>query len=258
MTILSLYPERIFQKEELELPLGIRLSRSIEKTMVAKLDEGYIFWTKFGVITFVGFTRDQIIQQLRRLQLAHPDDFEQKVPYQDYALRIDPQLEKAFKINNDEIILKELSVSLLSIVALVLAQSVGLEKYERLLDRQLAKSKHLLEGFKTFSIAYRKKLVAFSTSLVSLRQELVIDLLLMDKPNIVWDDETAENAYNKLSTMLELKDRLSVVEYKLGLLKDDIGFMMDVINHKRSEFLEWIIIILIAFEIVMGLAKMIG
>jgi len=30
---------------------------------------------------------------------------------------------------------------------------------------------------------------------------------------------------------------------------------MDIINHKRSEFLEWIIIILIAIEIIMGLIE---
>jgi uncharacterized Rmd1/YagE family protein len=33
--------------------------------------------------------------------------------------------------------------------------------------------------------------------------------------------------------------------------------VMDLINHKKSEFLEWIIIILILVEIVMGIMQMV-
>ncbi len=89
-----------------------------------------------------------------------------------------------------------------------------------------------------------------------LRHEIIVDMHLLDKPNILWDDETAERLYNDLSVFFELKERFEIVEFKLGLLKDDIMFLTDILNHKKSEFLEWIIIWLIAFEIIMGLYKM--
>ena len=59
---------------------------------------------------------------------------------------------------------------------------------------------------------------------------------LLDKPNILWDDETAERLYNDLSVFFELKERFEIVEFKLGLLKDDIMFLTDILNHKKSEF----------------------
>ena len=64
--------------------------------------------------------------------------------------------------------------------------------------------------------------------------------------------------YNELSLFFELKERFAVVEYKLNLLKEDIAFLTDILNHKKSEFLEWIIIALIAFEIIMSFFKMAG
>ena len=54
---------------------------------------------------------------------------------------------------------------------------------------------------------------------------------------------------------LELKDRFDIIERKLTHLKEDIGMALDLFNQKHSEFLEWIIIGLIGFEIMMGLME---
>jgi len=87
---------------------------------------------------------------------------------------------------------------------------------------------------------------------------MVSVLLLLDKPNIVWDNEDAENIYNKLAVNLEIKERFEVLEFKLSQLKDEVTMVMDLITHKQNEFLEWVIIILIAVEIVMGLIEWYG
>lgn len=87
---------------------------------------------------------------------------------------------------------------------------------------------------------------------------MVNDLFLLDKPNILWDNEEAEKLYNMLSSTLELKDRFEIVEHKLTHLKENITLALDLFNHKHSEVLEWIIILLIAFEIVMGLIEFFG
>jgi uncharacterized Rmd1/YagE family protein len=87
---------------------------------------------------------------------------------------------------------------------------------------------------------------------------MLIDLFLLDKPNILWDNENAELLYNKLASSLELKDRFDVIEYKLDSIKDDIAMIMDLTNHNHSSFLEWIIIILIMIEIVMSLMEWFG
>ena len=103
------------------------------------------------------------------------------------------------------------------------------------------------------TIFNRKALLALSREISLFRHDIVADLHLLDKPNILWDNENAETIYNALAEKLELKERFEIVEYKVGNLKEDIGSVTDLINLRHSEFLEWIIIGLIAFEILMGL-----
>ena len=78
---------------------------------------------------------------------------------------------------------------------------------------------------------------------------MVSNLLLLDKPNILWDNAEAEELYNRLAFILELYDRHEIALSKLSQIKEDVMLVMDLINHKKSEFLEWIIIWLIAIEI---------
>lgn len=82
-----------------------------------------------------------------------------------------------------------------------------------------------------------------------------VDLHLLDKPNILWDNKDAEALYNTLAAALELRERFEIVSYKLESIKDDIVMVTDLTNHQHSAFLEWIIIALIGVEIGMGLIE---
>jgi uncharacterized Rmd1/YagE family protein len=188
--------------------------------------------------------------------VENAQNYESNYLHQDYHIEIEPTMEKEFKAMNDKVLIKSKNESLLLIIAIIVSQSVGMERFEQLLDKNMPKSKMLLDDEKNFSIFKRKKLLKFASFLASIRQEMIVDLLLLDKPNTTWDDEVAESLYNKLSDIFELRDRFTLVEYKLSLIRDNVSFMMDAINHQNSEFLEWIIIVLITFEIAMSLYKL--
>ena len=177
---------------------------------------------------------------------------------QDYTIRIDAKLPTSFLITNEEIVLKERSELNFDIIALSVAQSVGLEKYEKKLDTIFTKSRNIIESTYISKAISRAHLMEFAKQLVLTRHDMIGKLLLLDKPNILWDNEEAEHLYNSLAKILELHDRHEIALSKLSQIKEDIMLVMDLINHKRSEFLEWIIIILIAVEIIMGLIEMLG
>lgn len=143
----------------------------------------------------------------------------------------------------------------LIIIALVISQSMGVREVRTRLDVHFEKSQQLLDLTQSYALLKRSKLIEFARNLTAIQHGMVSDLFLLDKPNILWDNEEAEKLYNHLSSILELKDRFEIVEHKLTNLKDDISMALDMFNHKHSEFLEWIIIGLIGFEIVMGLMK---
>jgi len=253
MELYSYHLEKSPQKEEIELRLGLRFERVLEKAFYAKLGDKYIFLTSFGCLAFLGFGKTEIDEFLRpiaeQVKLGHIN--------QDYKIEEDHELPVSFRVTNEKLFLKSKTDSQLFVAALIVSQSVGLEKYEAVLDSKLATSKSLLSQKQKGYFGKRKALIALANSLALLRHEIIVDMHLLDKPNILWDDETAERLYNELSIFFELKERFEIVEFKLSLLKDDIMFLTDILNHKKSEFLEWIIIWLIAFEIFMGLYKMV-
>ncbi len=252
MELYSYHLEKMPPKEEIELRLGVRFERVLEKAFYARIDDKYLFLTSFGCISFLGFSKHELEQ------LIKPLSHHVKLGYinQDYKIEEDPSLASSFKITNDKLFLKSKNDSFVFVAALIVSQSVGLEKYETILDSKLATSKNLLSQTEQGYFGKRKSLIKLANSLALLRHEIIVDMHLLDKPNILWDDEAAERLYNELSVFFELKERFEIVEFKLGLLKDDIMFLTDILNHKKSEFLEWIIIWLIAFEIFMGLYKM--
>lgn len=142
--------------------------------------------------------------------------------YQDYTICFDPELPTPFTVSNEAITLRSTSDLNMVIIAYVIAQSVALDVYEQKLADYSERSRTLIEDSDSYSLYKQTRLARFSKQLVLIRHDLLIDLYLLDKPNILWDNADAEALYNSLATALELSDRFEVVSYKLGSIKDDI------------------------------------
>lgn len=258
MGLVSLYLSKTVSRSDIEEALGITLKKGIESTYYAQIGETLLAYTQFNVLTMVNSSRINTIHTLESLGIEEAENFDQNGIYQDYPLLIDTELASDFLVSNAKIVLKEYSLITLIIIAHVVSQSVALELYEKKLSDYYERSRHLIDSADTFSIFKRTKLSRFAKQLVLIRHDMLIDLYLLDKPNILWDNEAAEILYNKLANILELKDRFDIVEYKLNSIKDDIIMVMDLTNHNHSSLLEWIIIILILIEIIMGLIEWFG
>jgi len=244
-----------FTRQEVEIRLDCTLKKGIEKAFFHQYRDTFLVYTQFHVLTFINWKQEAMDEALVKLGIKDASFLEQRYIFQDYPILIEPNLEFTCKVSNEQIILKEPLPLYLIIIALVISQSVGLEKYEQDLDVHFEKSQQLLDLTQSYALLKRSKLIEFARNLTAIQHGMVSDLFLLDKPNILWDNEEAEKLYNRLSSILELKDRFEIVEHKLTNLKDDISMALDMFNHKHSEFLEWIIIGLIGFEIVMGLIE---
>jgi len=258
LELISLYLPKSLSRSLIEDALDITFKKGIEATYYAEVGEAIIAYTQFNVLTMINWTRIDIVNMLETLGIEEAENFDQNGLFQDYPLRINKELSTNFSVSNDEIVLKEGSLINFIIIAHVISQSVALELYEKKLSDYYERSRYLIDTADTFSIFKRTRLARFAKQLVLVRHDMLIDLYLLDKPNILWDNEDAEMLYNRLANILELKDRFDIVEYKLNSIKDDIVMVMDLTNHNHSSLLEWIIIILIAIEIGMGLYDWFG
>lgn len=255
--LISVYLTPDYTPKQISETLGISFSKGIEATYYAELGENrFLFFSLFDVVTFINFPREQIVESLQKLGVQKADVFETETLYQDYRITLNPNAQTPFSVDNDHIELREMSLSPLMIVALVVAQSVGLEKFERAVDRFYAKGRDMVEKSGRLSWVKRHQFADYAKELSLLHHDIVLDLMLLDKPNILWDNENFEMLYNRLAELLDLQERFEVVSYKLKTLKDDMTMMMDLYHHKHSSFLEWIIILLILIEVFMGLWEM--
>ncbi len=253
MNLLSLYLDRSIAISALEYSLDLQMNKGVENGYYGHNEKLHVVLSPFGVLTLIADDKKPILDALGLLSISLDDDH---TITQDYPIHTDPTLTEAFTITNEAITLREVTTLNLNIIALAISQSVGLERYEKRLDTLFAQSRRIVESIHTFSITRRSHLMQFAKRLALTRHDMVSNLLLLDKPNILWDNAEAEELYNRLAFILELYDRHEIALSKLSQIKEDVMLVMDLINHKKSEFLEWIIIVLIAVEIVMGLMEM--
>ena len=54
----------------------------------------------------------------------------------------------------------------------------------------------------------------------------------------------------KLNEELDFKNRFASIQHSLDIVKENLELFKDILQHKHSSLLEWIIIILILFEVI--------
>ncbi|XP_037342671.1 required for meiotic nuclear division protein 1 homolog [Pungitius pungitius] len=86
---------------------------------------------------------------------------------------------------------------------------------------------------------------------INLRSDLLIT------PDFYWDRENLEKLYDKTCQFLSISRRVNVVNEKLEHCSQLTDLMRSHLSEKHSLRLEWMIIILIAIEVMFELAKMI-
>lgn len=254
--LVSVYLPPDYSIKEIAEKLGVNFTKGIEATYYASFDqERWLFFCQFDVLTFFNWSQQEIIETLKTLNVQYGSKFEKSLITQDYHVQIDANLDRPFVVKNDAIAVREINNENLIVTALVVAQSVGLERFEIEVDEYYNLGRDLLENAGRYSWLQRKKFSDYAKQISLIRHDMVLDLMLLDKPEMLWNDQQLEALYNELSEQLELQARFDVISFKLNTLKEDIAMMMDLYHHKHSSFLEWIIIILIVIEVIMGFGE---
>jgi uncharacterized Rmd1/YagE family protein len=74
--------------------------------------------------------------------------------------------------------------------------------------------------------------------------------MFLDKPDITWDNDDLDLLYSRMANLFELRQRYQEIRVKSETLMDITAVFTGLSHARRATRLEWIIIILIALEIV--------
>jgi uncharacterized Rmd1/YagE family protein len=217
---------------------------------------GEIFLYPFGAVVFHDVPAERRDAELARLHAARPG-LTTKVVRESFTVREEPGAK--VEITDGTLVVDALTASRAAVVALIVAQSAAMEYYERIVEDLFARTARLvdpLERHGTVSIRTRG-LHRFIGEAIATRSEVITVLSLLDKPDATWDDPALDRIYDDLRAQFDLLDRYGTLTQKLQGVQEALELVLDVARDRRMWLLEMAIFLLIAFEVLLALARVI-
>ncbi|EQC44571.1 hypothetical protein M899_2384 [Bacteriovorax sp. BSW11_IV] len=181
------------------------------------------------------------------------------VPVKEDSLSIDEFLyspnNDSFQVSDDHIYLKENNKVMKLAISHAVAQSMKLSQMETSIQKSIEDTAHIPRELSiSGTIKLTKKQMGQMRGLLYQKKSRVnLHYDLLDKPEFFWEYPELDDYYLKTKNYLEVENRLSVVNKKLEVIDQLLSILSEELNHRHSSKLEWIIIWLIAIELVIFL-----
>ncbi len=205
----------------------------------------YVF--QYGMVSFFNLDANEIN---RFLQVIKPPD--QSFFSDKHTEVVNVSIGDKVKVEFDKVILPEINSEMIRLVMLNASQSVALTRYSEITETLLVETNEhtkYLEAKGKLDIS-GSKLKRFIGKTLNIKNKISENLYIFDAPNIVWEDETLNTLNLDLKQTFDLKDRYRFIHHRIDIIKENLELFKDIMDHKESSKLEWIIIILILVEVV--------
>lgn len=210
-------------------------------------EQSYIYIKDFGSVVFVNCKDD--FNNLIIQSLAGKEKKINELPSEEYKIITNNTI---IEVDFGSIKVKELNDDIAHVIMLNLAQSVALMDYVNkasgLHEKTTKYSKQLEEtgNFKLSKVQMRK----FIGKTMNLKNEIAENLFVFDSPDVAWNSKELSDLDYKLKDELDILKRHQGIENSLNVIKENLDLFKDILQHKYSSLLEWIIIILILLEVI--------
>lgn len=211
----------------------------------------YLHVLGYGVVVFVDYEpveKSNLIDFIKRFtDNLIPNELDVS---EDFRLFVDKSLNKPI-FKNNSITLPQIDHDTLRIITLNVAQSAALDYYDALSLQILNASKQYIDELEHFGKVQisKKNLLKFIGKVKNIKNSIIDNLYILDDPNIVWENEDLERIHKQLKEIFDISPRFREVDYRLRIVEDNLVLFTDLLQHRESSRLEWIIIILILVEV---------
>lgn len=234
---------------------GLERADSFSKNPLAfrTASGGAVVLMRTGAAVFVGLNpieEEDIIRGLNE-RLSSPLDGEREIE----TAEIITGAEEDAVAPNGTIMLKSAESWRLLLVAEALAIAVSLSYDERRVGTAFDSVGQVAEGLKSGKLNARggPDTVAEIGKALSIQSRLAGRINMDDKPDVLWDHPELERLWVKLVDEYDLKVRANAIAQKLTVIRDSAETLGGLLATRTSHRLEWYIIVLIMFEIVLSL-----
>ncbi|MEY3018985.1 MAG: hypothetical protein RL336_2120 [Pseudomonadota bacterium] len=208
--------------------------------------EGWLF--DYGVLVTWRVNYDQRMALLEAVAPIVVDPVEMVV--ETYQYQIDSA--SGFAVRDDVLTLPDDEPLTRLALSHAFAQETKLEFFENVardvIQNNMFVSKELARTGKV--PLSRRELSRLRGVLFDTSTDITWQFNLLDTPEFFWSYPELEGLYNTLSKYLDIGARLTILNTKLATIHEMLDMLAEEQRHKHSAFLEWIIIVLIAVDIV--------
>ncbi|MDU0353518.1 RMD1 family protein [Paraglaciecola aquimarina] len=212
--------------------------------------KGHLFVFDYGVVIAWGMS---VAKKQQLLEIIEGSIQQKAAQVVDECFEFKVEEYQSVKMIDDQLTIPDGSTLTLLAVSHGLTQSATLESFERTAENTIKNNAYLSQALaKTGKMPLgRNKLSMLRGDLFSIKSDILLHFNLLDTPEFFWEYPEQEQKYLTVSKYLDLKPRVELLTMKLGTINELYEMLAAEQHHKHSSFLEWIIIILIAVEIVL-------
>ena len=205
---------------------------------------------RYGVIVTFDLSADEENTLLEMLQPHIIEPIESTIS-EELPIAFRPQTKE--RLEGNVVWLQDYSAERLQIVAEALGKSVVLNYYEVEIADIFQSIKPFTIGIpgKTMRSLKEEDLLSYIGGTLLIQQKMFGIVEVGEKPDPVWDDPALDRLYLRLENEYELRERLVILEQKLGLISRTVETSLNLLQRNSSHRVEWYITILIVIEIVL-------
>jgi len=249
-------PKKFTWEEPLILK-GDILSSILNKS-IQELQQVLIF--SFGSIVFINNANEDEIKGFMRyirtfepeIDLVHLDQYTD-----DYSLHVKES--ETIELTDEYVLVPEFASFYPELISTVLAKSVALEKTEEQLGQIHDNLETMIDRLEKGKLRIgNKELAKITSKIVRHEYNTLAYIMILDKPEIPWTSSTASEFYDHMVNFFELTDRYKILKSKTEILYNIMEGFSNISHSVRGLFVEWIIVILILFEIILTLLEIAG
>ncbi|KAI1115071.1 DUF155-domain-containing protein [Nemania sp. NC0429] len=237
-----------------ESPVDSTRPHAVDADFDTQVHTPEVFLFDYGVVVIWGMSlahEQRFLKDIAKFELEKldPDDVEAEC-FNFYYTR-----EYQARIYNDFITLRDKGNYMTKLaISHALAQSVKTSLFEELIASTVDACKDI-----PTQIALAGKIALSQTQinmqigeLFILRINIHLNGSVLDTPELFWVEPHLEPVYQAVRSYLEMDQRVGLLTERLDVIADLLAVLKDQLSHGHGEMLEWIVIILIAAEILVA------
>jgi required for meiotic nuclear division protein 1 len=211
-------------------------------------NDRFIYVFKYGVISFLNYDETGISGFLKLVAPFCKNRFTENLS-EEFTIETGA---KENRIGYNKIEITRPNIDVYRLIMLNVSQSVALDYYMELTSKLLQETNYHTENLEKRGslLISGRKLTKYIGKTLLLKNRILENLYIFDSPPETWEDESLNKIDLDLKRTFEIQDRFRNISEGLRIVKENLELFKDILQYRNSNFLEWIVIALIAVEVV--------